>query len=329
MGNLIYTYGGGRFGNQLINQINLLAANIERTEYDILNLSFIPYKNDLGRPDLPLTKIDISDEYYKNVIIMLWKNKTISKLLPEKILHRIRLQALHYIATYRDDSQSLIGGNSHVPFKIPGRQYSSIDLTKREDLVLIDERDFSILAGWNIRAWPLVYKYQNKVREIMSPGGNYANEVANWTTSLKQNHDILVGLHIRQSDYKEWRNGRYYFTSKRYNDFMENFLREYEGESIGFLISSDQQQSEDSFNGTCYTGPTHQNNIEQYIIDFVKLSYCDIILAPPSTFSTLAAFLGDITIVPLYDDVIDDGFQYLEDPLFDSLEHPEMNKAVM
>jgi hypothetical protein len=78
MGNLIYTYGGGRFGNQLINQINLLAANIERTEYDILNLSFIPYKNDLGRPDLPLTKIDISDEYYKNVSIMLWKNNTLS-----------------------------------------------------------------------------------------------------------------------------------------------------------------------------------------------------------------------------------------------------------
>lgn len=330
MHTLIYTQGGGRMGNQILTHIHLLATSIEYPEYDILNLSIIPYKTDLGRADLSLTDInDINSTgiYYRYIMDILWGENTITKILPNRILHRFRLQLLHYTAMYRTDSQSLIGGDPHVPFKLPGKQYSSINLTEIKQLYPLNDNKFSVIAGWNVRAWPLVKKYQDQIRAKMYPGKEYKQLINNWLIRLKNKHDILIGVHIRQTDYKRWKDGKYYFETETYNSIISEFSQKFQNKSIGFLISSDQDQTKYEFDEMVYDGT--KSNEEHYMIDFIKLMHCDIILAPPSTFSTLAAFLADTPIVPLYEGVIADGFQYLDDPLFDSLDHPEMSEAIM
>ena len=69
-------------------------------------------------------------------------------------------------------------------------------------------------------------------------------------------------------------------------------------------------------------GPNH------YLENLAELSICDAILTPPSTFSTVAAFLGNTPLVPLYSDVLDDGWTHLNEALLESLQHPEMNTSV-
>ncbi|WEL20542.1 hypothetical protein HBNXHr_0467 [Halorhabdus sp. BNX81] len=147
--------------------------------------------------------------------------------------------------------------------------------------------------------------------------------------SLRDKYDLLVGLHIRQSDYREWHDGEFYYTAREYWDMAEAFAERSSAESMAFLIASDETHDNSIFDHDKYhMGLGDQDRVNHYVEDFVKLSHCDIVLAPPSTFSAFAAFLGDLPLVPLYEGVTNDGFQKLERPLLDSIDHPVMSSAI-
>jgi hypothetical protein len=73
----------------------------------------------------------------------------------------------------------------------------------------------------------------------------------------------------------------------------------------------------------------HGHTIYYYLRNIIRLSQCDCILSPPSTFSTLSAFVGQKPIIPLYsqnlrlekDDIIVNSF-------FDARLHPVFSIAV-
>ncbi|GAB3691602.1 hypothetical protein GCM10028857_29170 [Salinarchaeum chitinilyticum] len=284
---------------------------------------------DYARPDLSLTVNNINDIFYKTTAELFWNSGSITSILPDWIKQRIGIPALHRTATYRKDSQSLIGGDPHLPFDIPGQHYSSIEFTYQNLNSFIDGYDYTIIAGWNVRAWELVNEHKETIREMMMPGTKYVAPLTDWISKLKMNHDILVGIHIRQTDYEEWKGGKFYLSTEKYRELMRVFSDENQDQSIGYLIASDEEQVKSRFSETQYLETGGSHNSDHYMMDFTKLMMCDVILAPPSTFSTFAAFLGDIPIVPLHSGVISSGFEYLSDPLFDSLDHPIMGEAIM
>jgi len=193
----------------------------------------------------------------------------------------------------------------------------------------IGSKDVSVLAGWGIRGWPLVKKYQDQIRAHLQPSPKYLDTARSFVKSLRSSYDLVVGVHIRQGDYRRWNEGNHFFTSEEYKNIIEAFDSTHLTENVGFVLASDESQDPSVFQDDSYhfaTGAAVGSG--HYLEDFAKLSRCDIVLAPPSTFSTFAAFLGDSPLVPLHRSVLEDGFELLDRPLFDSLSHKHMCQSI-
>lgn len=339
---LIYTTGGGRLGNQLLNYANLLGFSLEHPEFDVVDLAFTPYLETYGT-NLKLADIKsaaISGKW-NFIVSFSWGGNKIRRIVPDRLWNQSklqfllglwnqsRLQFLHGIATYSDHAQSIIGGNPHTPLQLCGDRFESFDLTRSERLQRLKSRQVSVVAGWGVRAWSLVDKYRDEIRTTLQVGGEYMSPARVYVEELRSQSDILVGVLVRQDDYRSWNDGRYFFDSETYRHLLDEFADEYKGETVTFLIASDEEQPrtlfpEDQF--AFATGEAVGQN--HYLESFAELSLCDVVMTPPSTFSTTAAFLGNVPVVPLYNGVKSDGWEYLESPLLDSLDHPEMSESV-
>lgn len=328
---VIYTRGGGRLGNQLLNYANLLAFSLEHQNIDVLDLAFIPYKREYGNDEMHLATVNSTSlpRVFKHIIRYGWENRLVKHILGYGSLDRFRVQTLHRLADNCSNSQSIIGGHPHTGYQIPGEDLEELPLSHEATHQKLRSREISVVAGWGVRGWDLVQKHHKKIRPRMQPGESYLSAARSYVSELRENYDILVGVLVRQRDYRSWNEGEYFFESKQYKRYLSAYTNEYPGEKVGFLIASDEEQSAEIFRDEQYNfatgeavGPNH------YLESFVELSLCDAVLTPPSTFSTMAAFIGDVPLVPLYHGVLLNGWTHLNQPLLQSLEHPEMGQSV-
>ncbi|WP_248896423.1 hypothetical protein [Haloplanus halobius] len=330
-GTIVYTKGGGRLGNQLINYANLLAFQLEHPEFEVFDLAFVPYIDAYGRDDLEL--VDLSDlefdGFWKPFVRIFWEWERLASIRDFYPINRFRHQALHYFAQRQRNAQSIVGGKPHALFDIPGEQYDEFDLTDEANVDRLRSKDMTLLAGWGVRCWPLVSKYLPTIRTRLQPGEEHRSVAESFIEPLREKHDKLVGVLIRQGDYRTWNDGKYFFESRRYKELMEAYAAEFPSQDVGFVIASDERQNADLFADDSFTfatgeavGPGH------YVENFTELSLCDEVLTPPSTFSVFAAILGECPVVPLYPGVEQDGFDRADDPLRDSRDHPILGQIV-
>jgi len=328
---VIYTHGGGRLGNQLLNYANLLAFELEHPEFEVLDLAMHPYAELYGSPVSPLSDIQENspDGHWRPLIRYGWGSGIAEQVFSHRPFNRLRYQTLHRVAEWRDDAQSVVGGNTHFPFEVAGDSYDQVDLAASSMVRRLETKRVSVLAGWGVRGWSLVEKYRDQIRDDLQPAQRYLDPAREYIRSLQSSHDLVVGVLIRQGDYRTWNDGRYFFTTQEYRELMEAFQQKFAEKDICFVIASDESQDPELFEGSSYQfatgdpfGPGH------YLENFSELSLCDMVLTPPSTFSTFAAFLGDCQLVPLHEHVLEDGFEQLDRPLLDSLADEHMGQSI-
>ena len=113
----------------------------------------------------------------------------------------------------------------------------------------------------------------------------------NLINKTKKKHDILLGVHIRQNDYKSIYYGKFYLTPDQYLHSVEHFKSLHiPSRRIGIVICSDDKETLQKIqdNHPDYLFPN--GNIAQ---DMYALSKCDYIIGPKATtMSTWAAFIG-------------------------------------
>jgi hypothetical protein len=108
----------------------------------------------------------------------------------------------------------------------------------------------------------------------------------------RRGSDLLVGLHIRQTDYREYREGIFYYDRQDYRRAMKKMTAIFTGRRVAFLVCSDQEQNAHTFAPFRITmGPGTP------LGDLHSLAECDYVIGPPSTYSLWAAFYGS---KPLY-----------------------------
>lgn len=329
-GTIVYTKGGGRLGNQLVNYANLLAFQLEYPEFEVYDLAFVPYLKTYGRDDLELA--DVSelefDGVWKRLVRIFWGWDRIASIRDFYPINRLRHQSIHHFAGWHPDAQSIIGGKPHALFDIPGDRYDEFDLTEDANVDRLRSKDLTVLAGWGVRCWPLVSKHLATIRERLQPGERHRSVAESFVAPLREKHDKLVGVLIRQGDYRNWNGGRYFFESTRYKELVEAYAAEYPSQDVGFLIASDETQDGRLFSADDFifatgeaVGPGH------YLENFCELSLCDEVLTPPSTFSVFAAVLGDVPVVPLHPDVESEGFERIDDPIREGRSHPVLGRV--
>ncbi|WP_162899600.1 hypothetical protein [Salinibacter ruber] len=327
---LVFTHGGGRLGNQIINQINLLSFWIEnKSEFDIANLSFTRYAPEyFGDKDecfLGEVKFDAS----LNTILKFFGDgfdQTPGHKL-KNFWNTLRCISLHGLASVRSDAQSILSGPT-IKRGVPGNEVGSLNLDDSADISLLQARKLTMLAGWGVRCWDLVQKHCSAIRSRILPHPQYLKPAKNLVSNARSQVDTVVGVHMRQTDYKKWKNGRYYFEFSSYRKWMYKVEKSIEGR-VAFIVASDRRQDIRRMSGlSAIRASGMEGEGGHFIESLVELSLCDYIMAPPSTFSGIAAFIGEVPIVPLYEGVEVDRFEKLDNHLFDAISHNHMSKAV-
>ena len=165
----------------------------------------------------------------------------------------------------------------------------------------LDEKEFQIavrtsfllvLCGWRFRDVEVFQKHAATLRHFFEPSIAIQKHVADMTQSCRAGAEIVVGVHVRRGDYKEFRNGRYFFEPSQYAALMRQLGELFPRRPLSFLICSNEALPADAFAEFNFRfGRGHAAE------DLYALAACDYLLGPPSTYSQWASFYGQ---VPLY-----------------------------
>ncbi|MGA9382203.1 MAG: alpha-1,2-fucosyltransferase [Phormidium sp.] len=142
--------------------------------------------------------------------------------------------------------------------------------------------------GWFVEDLELLRKYAEPIRYYFKPLKKYRDNVANLIENARRDTDILVGVHIRQGDYQNHQNGRYFFTTEEYLELMESVQKLFDGKRVKFLVCSNTHQDSNLFNRIDWIWGNNQ-----IIEDMYAFAECDYIVGPYSTYSMWASFYGD------------------------------------
>lgn len=326
---IIYTAGGGRLGNQLLNSAHLLAFAMEHPKFKLINLAFSQFAAEYGNEDLAAQMLNRNNLERPWALLTSFCDYEANHIFPWHQSKWLRLKLLHRIAALRPDSVSIIGGNTHTRTKLAGERYDYFDMTDLSNVNYLKDVPVSVIAGWNVRAWSLIEKHREQIQSTLQPGDDYQNIAEQFITSQRSKFDVLVGVLMRQGDYRSWQNGRYYFNSNHYHKVITQFCDEFGDVNVGVIIASDQPQSDELFCSNQFAFTTGiAGGTGHYIESFAELALCDVVISPPSTFSALAAFVGNVPIIPLYKETGGGDWEVLNQPLIESANHPIMSAAV-
>ncbi|MCB9446959.1 MAG: hypothetical protein H6585_01275 [Flavobacteriales bacterium] len=143
-----------------------------------------------------------------------------------------------------------------------------------------------LVQGWSFRNPQLVEKHRKEIIAYMMPKQYYMDSAKRWRDSvMDQKHQtVLVGIHMRLGDFKDFEGGRYYYEVKVYEKLVSHIRSILPNAS--FVVFSNE--SVDISIPGLYIQRSGGNAME----DLVRMSMCHYIAGPPSTFSICAAFVG-------------------------------------
>ena len=281
--NIIYTHGAGRLANQLHCHAHLLAFCLEHApRFSLFNAALVPYAAFLPRGaesfGAPATWLKTVAEVTSRPSVF-----HLPLLLAARAAWRIfsghafdwrvclqRLSAFH-------PSANIIYGEG-------------LDLDNAAEQ--LGASRVVVLSGWTIRGHRLFEKHR---REIMRRLALTINQplVESILRRAQSDSDLLIGVHVRQSDYAEFEYGAHFFSTPQYAAAMKSITDAVTPCRVSFVVCSDTQQAAREFQGlnaTVAVGTTAAD-------DLTLLSLCDGIIGPHSTFNHWAAFMGDAILI--------------------------------
>lgn len=147
--------------------------------------------------------------------------------------------------------------------------------------------------------WDALFAHKDEVLGYLKFSRQYIERAQKKIDEYKtETESILVGVHVRRGDYKTWRNGKYYYTNEEYRCFFQQFA-ENTNKNVTFVVcTNDSELNASDLMGLNYS--LKINGCDQ-VTDLLVLSKCDYIMAPPSTYSWWAAFIGNCKYLTIVD----------------------------
>ena len=152
------------------------------------------------------------------------------------------------------------------------------------------------VRGWWLRAPALVQKHGDKIRAYFRPANTFETAVAAAIEPLRRDSDVVIGIHIRQGDYRGWQGGKYFFPASRYAAWMRELAAQFPDRKVGFFVCSDEPREAGEFAGLNVV-----LGAGSAVGDVYALARCDYILGPKSTFTQWASFYGEKPLLQVCD----------------------------
>ncbi len=149
--------------------------------------------------------------------------------------------------------------------------------------------------GWELRSEKrYLQQALPELQRIFRPKDEIMHKAEMMIADIRQESDIIVGIHIRRGDYATWHNGRFFYELEDYHQFMLRIQTLYKDKRVGFFISSNENFNLDIFKGCkCSRFGKEPSGA---ILDLYTLSVCDRIMDPFSSYSDWASFIGRVPL---------------------------------
>lgn len=318
---IIYTHGGGRLGNQVIRFAHWIAwVRASGDAFELVNFAFWPFA-----PHFEVWREHPACVY------------PLRKGRADRVARwRAALPAgLQRLLEKRRALPRLVQAAGRV---LPGWQAIDLNIAADESLDLdlpefgarVARRPVTTCCGWRIATWDKVAAQVAELRPFFRPAPEVRRVTDEYMARLRARYDVLIGVFIRQSDYRQWNDGRFYFETQAYVNWMRQLLDLHPGRRVGFVVASEERQAPALFAGL----PWHPasglpGEAGHWFESWVELARCDLIVSPPSTFSATAAFLGGIPLWPVLAANQELAFdQMIADGLVGAARHPVFSLAV-
>jgi hypothetical protein len=163
---------------------------------------------------------------------------------------------------------------------------TTVDLENAPQL----KSNFCFVQGWLFRSNKLVIKHKQKIVDFFTPTTFLKNKLDAFFTQFNKN-ETIVGIHIRHGDYKDFENGKYFYSVEKYFEIIKKLTLIAEIRNPHFLICSNEEinLTKKELNDLKITfAPGHE------LLDMYCLAKCNYIVGPPSTYSMWASFYGNV-----------------------------------
>lgn len=253
---IVFTDKTGQLANQLF-EFSTFIANARENNTGLVHLFFNGYRQYFTGPVAENTLPGIKT--------------SLGSPLADKVARKLlTLRATHTLASAL---KLLLHGSDNQPYDIHAVNSGGRILLKK--------------GAW-FTDFESFYKHQEAIKAYFSPVAEHANRVDAFIKQCRQKHDLLIGVHIRKGDYKDFLGGQFYFSQEVYADKVLQAARLFPGRNVGIVVCSNENTDPAWFSPlTAYPGPGH------FIEDLYTLAECDYILGPPSTYSMWASFYGN------------------------------------
>jgi hypothetical protein len=150
--------------------------------------------------------------------------------------------------------------------------------------------------GYRFRDHTNFVKHSAKIRSYFKLKMVYFDAVKDLISRARKGVKLLVGVHVRQGDYENYKGGEYFYSAEQYLELIKKMETMLAPSKVRFLVFSNGDIVKEVF--------ADQNVIfgnNNAIEDMYSLAECDFIVGPPSTFSTWASFYGNTPIYRVID----------------------------
>ncbi|PIP86867.1 hypothetical protein COW81_03320 [Candidatus Campbellbacteria bacterium CG22_combo_CG10-13_8_21_14_all_36_13] len=278
---VILQHGGGELTNQLWNYISIYAYGKEKG-VPVVNNSFFEYGSNFCTPKSHLSNLLL----YRPFKNHLKRRNSFKRQLWRKF-YKIYV---YVVKTFKKSSiVSSVNGNNAVTYLPP----TSTDFTEPDKKTLYFD-------GWLFRNPVGLEKYREDILKYFRP----ADVVINKVDKFLQPHlgKYLVGVHIRQGDYKVFKGGKYFVEQKRIQEIISKYLS-FSGRTIEntfFIFTSDGSIEKDVFSELNYT-VSNMGPVE----DLFLLSKMKVVLGSDSSFGDFSAWYGNIPHIVFQKEAMD------------------------
>ncbi|HEY4503484.1 MAG TPA: hypothetical protein VJJ28_00005 [Candidatus Paceibacterota bacterium] len=281
---IILKHNRGELSNQLWNYISVYAYGLE-IEAEVCNPSFFEYHRYFN-----LLK---KESFFTKFLSFWFKNHSGRRSSLRNRFWR-NIYSLYSKMTIFIKNKSIISSenkNNAVIYLPPTSQSPSLE-----------NKSVGYFVGWLFRNPVGIKKFREKLIQSFSPNEKIKRRVDEILEPLRLRYQKIVGVHIRQSDYREFKGGIYFIAQEKIKEIIEEYIKQnkIDRNQTIFLITSDDKIEESIF-----------NNLNIYIskknavTDLFILSKTDIIIGSDSSFGAFASWYGNIPHIIISNNPID------------------------
>jgi hypothetical protein len=149
--------------------------------------------------------------------------------------------------------------------------------------------------GWGFRDGESVTKHHSLIAELFRPSKTTEVKVQEFISEKRLDQNVVVvGFHVRRTDYRTFRNGEYYYDDVAWLSWIRQARSAFDSNAKRFVgvIFSDEDVSALVNSANELIGA-----LGGIYEDLCLLAKCDYIIGPPSTFSAWASFIGQVPLL--------------------------------